>query len=164
MKLRTLVPGAILLALVLAIWNGGFFGFGRGNGDRGNGDASSRQAAPVSALVRTQAVTGTEPDHSTTAAHFDVLEVTIDERHYTVREMVNGEPGHRRVELAELVQLARSAPGSEDGIRVRILRRASSRVTAEMLLEDTLSEAGFDKSSLQWKYVPELERPGSADE
>lgn len=79
------------------------------------------------------------------------LQVLIDGRRYAVKQTDNGTSEYRPVELSRLVDLAKQAPGDEDGVRVRIARRESSRATAERRLEDELMEAGLPPESIVWE-------------
>jgi hypothetical protein len=74
--------------------------------------------------------------------------VLIDERSYFLRRVVDGQEEYNRIELPELINLAKSTRGNEDGIRVRIFRRESSRASAENVLHEKLTEAGLPRQSI----------------
>ena len=86
----------------------------------------------------------------------DVLHVLIDGWQYSVREKVHGRLEYRPASLDQIVKLAEKMKGDEDGIRVRISRRGTSRATAEMALQDRLQAAGLSEESIRQEegFVP----------
>ena len=78
----------------------------------------------------------------------DVLNVVIDGRDYAVRQVIDGEERLHPMSLPEIVELAQAAPGNNEGIRVRVLRRESSRPTAEQALEQALLDAGIEPGEI----------------
>ena len=79
----------------------------------------------------------------------EVLHVLIDGWQYSVREKIHGRLEYRPASLDQIVKLAEKMKGDEDGIRVRISRRGTSRATAEMALQDRLSTAGVSQESIR---------------
>lgn len=79
-----------------------------------------------------------------------VLKVLIADRSYSVRYP----EGDQAAELKQIVALAKTAKGDEDGIRVRVYRRLSSRTSAELELRDALIAAGINEDQTVWVANP----------
>ncbi len=151
----TIGGGALIgVAMVYGLLNGLFSGFG------GNGPGSGAQALVSNgnnSMSMPDASQSKPPvENETPPESTDVVNVLIDERSYFIRLLVDGKGEYRRIELPELVNLAKAARGNEDGIRVRVSRRESSRASAENLLQEKLLGAGLRKESihLQKGFVP----------
>ena len=56
--------------------------------------------------------------------------------------------------LTKVVALAKAASGDEDGIRVRIYRKPSSRASTENELQDALIDAGITENQTVWIANP----------
>ena len=160
---RLTIGGGVLVCLVAVygLMSGlfpGLGGSGSGNGTNvlvtGAGDSTDVPDARPSKPADDQREPNTEAAAPSDPA--EVVNVLIDGRTYFLRSLVGGKEEHRRIELPALVDLAKAARGNEDGIRIRISRRESSRASAENLLQEKLTEAGLRKQSiyLQKGFVP----------
>ena len=155
-KKRTIAGGLLLAGAVLGAFMSGLLpGFGSGNGIRvqGAGDDSTR--ASQSATDETPR----EPAQAEVPAVVDVkspppvvLEIRIDNRDYIVPDDSTA-TGVRTVDLDEAVELAQLTTGNDDGIRVRILRTRSARLTAWTTLHDSLVKSGLSVDSIRMPKV-----------
>ncbi len=124
------------VALLTTFLNGRFPGLGGGDG---NGELG---------VVSTNGANGAQNGSAKGPARpspRDVLRVRIDGEEYQIEEDTDRGQRYRPVELAELVKMAQAARGDEQGIRVRIVRRASSIHRAEVRLMQALEEAGLKR-------------------
>lgn len=156
MRRRLTVGGVIAAALgaVIAYLAGGFPGLGTGgSGLRMNSSSNQSIQRPPEEKPVSQPEETPTPDSLDRDAVLQngVLHVLIEGRQYAVKQAADGTAEYRSVELNQLVDLAKKAPGDEDGIRVRISRRESARATAERRLEDELIEAGLSPESIVWE-------------
>ena len=165
-KRSTTAAGGVVIALAVGIYLlvGSFFG-GVGTPGSGGGDGeadSPSETVPANVQVSTEATTASEspaPMHqtspegesTTTSEPPEVVDVVIDDRAYFVREQVVGATQDRRIELAQLVDVAKTATGNEDGFRVRVLRKSSSRAATEHELEQALKSAGIPDNAVLWQ-------------
>ena len=78
----------------------------------------------------------------------DVLTILVEDRHYAVWRKNRKGNGYSPAELDELVRLALAAKPSDDGLRVRILRSESARVTAWQKLQSELVQAGIPAEAI----------------
>ena len=80
-----------------------------------------------------------------------VVKVVIQDRDYLLRTTDDdGQEQLQPIALAQLVETVRAASGDEDGVRVRIVRRDSSRAAAEELLHQSLLKAGVAATAMVW--------------
>ena len=73
----------------------------------------------------------------------EVLTILVEDRHYAVWKKTRKGNGYFPVDVSEIVDLARRSQPNNDGIRVRILRTRSARVTAWQPLQAELVKAGI---------------------
>jgi hypothetical protein len=157
-----LVVGAIAGA-VISQWlpNLGGSGFGLGVGSSGSPTAPKANSKTDEHPKTAASSNPTEPEEYPGAKPLvpdspEVLHVLIDGWQYSVREKIHGRLEYRPASLDQIVKLAEKMKGDEDGIRVRISRRGTSRATAEMALQDRLSTAGLSPESIRQEegFVP----------
>jgi hypothetical protein len=151
-KKRTIAGGLLIVGAVLGAFMSGLLpGFGSGSGIRvqGTGDDSTR--ASQSATDETPR----EPAQVEVPVVVDVkssppivLEIRIDNHDYIVPDDDTA-TGVRTVDLDEAVELAQLTTGNDDGIRVRILRSGSARLTAWTTLHDALVKSGLSLDSIR---------------
>jgi len=155
--MRKRVAGAgILVAIGIGMWlNSLFKGLGPGGEGEGVGrsenvsvNADSSHVSIDSSADHTAASGGRQSPDSRSAPT-----VLIDGRRYLLQVGTGSEESFRPAELDEIVRLAKEAQPGEDGIRLTIKRRRSSRVLAESELQDALSSAGIEQSEI-------LDHPG----
>lgn len=152
MKRRVTIGGGLILAVgILAGWLSGLFtGFGRG----GTGDGTQANVGAANSTVSNTNPKQTKNEKKpaeTVERPTDVVEVLIDDREYLVQQIIDGKSEYRSIDLARLVELAKNASGNDDGIRVRITRKTTSRVLAEKQLGEALAEAGLSKEAITWE-------------
>ena len=75
-----------------------------------------------------------------------VVKVVVAERAFTLRS----ENGERPIQLPEIIDLVKQAPGDIDGIRLRIYRKQTSRASAEDALGTALTDAGIREDVVEW--------------
>ncbi len=159
-----MLAGAILIALALLLL---FRGFGLGgSGTTGAGSAEA-EADSQTTLITTSVPARTETsasggvpvsggtgredglsDDERKALSGNVLSVLIDEHDYRLQLPDAAEPAYVTVPLQRIVELAGFAKGDSNGIRVRILRRESSRASAEERLKLELAQIGIGPEHL----------------
>ncbi|MFT4559172.1 MAG: hypothetical protein ACI8P0_000947 [Planctomycetaceae bacterium] len=149
-KKRTVVGGLLVVGAVLGTFMSGLLpGFGSGSGVGAQGpvndspNAVSRDALTEPAPVENPVVAKVE-----TAPRPAVLEIRVDNHDYFVADN-SSETGVRQVDLDEAVELAQAATGNDDGIRVRIVRSRSARLTAWTTLHDSLIKAELSMDSIR---------------
>lgn len=79
-----------------------------------------------------------------------VLKIVIADRSYFVRSPEGDQP----TELKDVINQAKVATGDEDGIRVRVYRKLTSRPAAEIALNDALIAAGLNEDQIVWVANP----------
>ncbi|MBM84271.1 MAG: hypothetical protein CMJ78_27260 [Planctomycetaceae bacterium] len=118
----------------------------------GAGVGIGAQASSTTPDLRPDGEQPEEPkDEPPKLARPEILEVLIDNRDFLVRMLVDGEARYQQLSMKELITFAKQVPGNDDGIKVKIARRESSRATAEMELRDQLLEAGIKDSAVLWQ-------------
>lgn len=149
-KKRTIAGGLLVLGAVFGAFMSGLlpgFGSGSGIGVQSAGSnpnvagptETAREPAPVEEPVNTNVETTAPPA---------VLEIRIDNHDYFVRDESSA-TGVRQVNLDEAVKLAQATTGNDDGIRVRILRSQSARLSAWTSLHDSLINADLTQDSIR---------------
>ncbi len=149
-KKRTIAGGLLVLGAVFGAFMSGLlpgFGSGSGIGVQSAGSnpnvaaptETAREPAPVEEPVNTNVETMAPPT---------VLEIRIDNHDYFVRDESSA-TGVRQVNLDEAVKLAQATTGNDDGIRVRILRSQSARLSAWTSLHDSLINADLTQDSIR---------------
>ncbi len=147
---RTILGGTLAMGLIAGIWlsdklpNMGS-GFGLGSG--GDGILGKPDVSNVSVQAGDGSISSETPglinDHHSKAEPLDdVLTILVVDRHYAVWRKTRKGNGYFPAELEELVQLALAAMPSDDGLRVRILRSTTARVTAWQKLQSELVQSG----------------------
>jgi hypothetical protein len=144
-KLRTIVSVVLVLGVAAGVWLSEFWkGFGNGKGlGLGNGD----KPAAVSTEEEGDAAPelGVDGPASTTHAG-ETVRVVIRDRDYFLKEGRTETP----LPLDRLVDTVREVPGDDDGIRLRVYRAESARVTAELELREALQKAEIPESATYW--------------
>ena len=78
----------------------------------------------------------------------EVLTILVADRSYAVWRMTPEVTGYFLAEFDELVRLARNAKPNDDGVRVRILRSESAKVSAWQKLQTELVQAGIPAEAI----------------
>jgi len=161
---RTILGATLAAGLIVGIWLSDklpHLGSGFGLGSGGDGILGKPDVSPVAV----QASDGTNKsesnnnnsDEGNAKLQFSsadpppddgVLTILVDGRHYAVWRSSDKSNGYHSAELAEVVQLALNAKPNDDGLRVRIQRSESARVTAWQKLQTELVQAGVPAESI----------------
>ncbi|MDA0281976.1 MAG: hypothetical protein O3B86_01360 [Planctomycetota bacterium] len=141
LKKRTIAGGLIIIGAVLGTFMSGLLpGFGSGSPALFQEPASNEPATSRVASSQPAAIA----DLVTPVV---VLEVRIENHNYLVPD--HSAAGYRQVNLDELVKLAQSTTGNDDGIRVRIVRTKSARLVSWSTLYDALEKSGLPRDSIR---------------
>ena len=150
----------VVAALLLMFLNGGGLGSGDGEDETNSGDVSvnadpgeSGSDSPP-ADTETKKADDSESGGLTTdekqALDSGTLGILIDETEFFM--VIPGtDTIYRPKDLSRLVELAELATGDANGIRVRILRRETSRTSAEVELTTALENKGIGQDAV---YMP----------
>jgi len=161
--------GAILIGLALYLLFRGF-GFG-GPGPAGSGIGtesesgdttmitkadSSSASNSTNALAAPDRIEGGLSDDEKKALSGVTLTVLIDEHDYLFEIPGTQDPMFRPTPLERIVELATQAKGDTNGTKVRILRRQTSRASAEEKLKLELGRRGIhaDAIVMPGEFVP----------
>ncbi len=147
---RTLVGGLVLIGIsgYLASL---FFDFGGGAGLMPGANVSGNQTISIVDDSDNQREKEPQDSKLATDPHPKVLTICIDDRSYAIRQETGGKPTYRPIVLADLIETVKKTPGNDEGIRVRIVRRKTARVTAWQNLQDELIKVGLPKESVDWQ-------------
>lgn len=162
--------GAILVGLALFLLFRGFGPGGTGATGSGTGTESSREgstmittaapssesSAPRTPLAAPDRVEGGLTEDEKKSLSGDMLTVLIDEHEYLIEIPGSPDSVFRPTPLEGIVELAAMSKGDTNGTRVRILRRQSSRASAEEKLKLELERRGIHKDSVMMpgEFVP----------
>lgn len=158
---RTVIGGTLAVGLVAGIWlsdklphTGSGFGLGSGgDGVFGQPDANSVPVRSDDGAAKSDSTSesveqGEKPKRTDTVPLDDVLTILVDGRHYSVWRKTRNGNGYFLAELNELIPLALNTKRNDEGLRVRILRSESARVTAWQKLQSELVHAGVPADSI----------------
>lgn len=149
------ILGAVLIAgiaagIYLADLFKGLPGMGGGSGlpslktpDSKEGESQSKSN---DALLTSTTAPESESDATSNPPAPDFIKVIIADKSYFLRS----ESGDHSAPLKQIISQAKSAPGDEDGIRVRVYRKLSSLPSAEIALRDALIAAGISDKQTDW--------------
>lgn len=148
------VGGAIVLVAVgIGIWlNSLFTGIGPGGDNSGVGRNDevnvSLDNADTSANI-TSTDSTSETSVEATIPIGAVPTILIDDRQYLLQVESGAEENFQPIGLDEIVRLTQAAQPGEDGIRLHIKRRETSRASTESALTDALRRAGVSDNAVQ---------------
>jgi len=145
-KRRRLIAGALVAGLVaLGIWLSNLIpGLGLGTGG-GGGIGTGNTLSPNDSKTKTPEET--RPVQKP-AKQPDVVEVRIDGNRFLLKRITDGRVTYDPVQLDEIVQRARKAPGDDHGVKVRIATRAMANLDLEDKLKAALRQAGLKTSEI----------------
>lgn len=148
------------------------FGFGLGSGGFGNPPATgSKTMVGTTSDTVTDTVSDSTSGTSTETtvpvedpseggesteptAPVATVFVLIDGREYLLRRGPEGKAPYKPADLAAVIEAAQAATGDDNGIRVRIAQKSSSRETTERALRMELEQAGIPGDAIRWKDEP----------
>jgi hypothetical protein len=142
-KMRYVVGGALALGIAAGVWLSDWFkGIGVGGGSGVGIGQSGWQGMP----------SGEESEVADLGVSYQTplpagpvtLRVVIKDRSYFLRDGETDTP----IELAALVDAVKQHPADEDGIRLRLYRTNTARVTAELQLREALQAAGIPDAAV----------------
>lgn len=140
-QMKYVIGGALILGIAAGVWLGDLFkGVGAGNGvgigqSGWSGPGTNESAPAVDLGVSAETAAGAAPV---------TLRVVIKDRSYYLRSGDSETP----IDLEALVAMVQSATGDDDGIKLRIYKTETARVSAEMQLRDLLKNADVGESSI----------------
>lgn len=140
-RYRYIIGGTLALGIAAGMWLSNFLQ-GIGTGD-GVGIGQSGFSGVSVNTAPSPAELGVSTD-SPAAAAPESIRVVIRDRNYFLQDDETETPQG----LDELVTLAKTAKGDQDGIKVRVFRSQSARVTTELSLRDALVEAEIPESAI----------------
>ena len=164
---RTILGGTLAIGVIAGIYLSGKLphmgsGFGLGTGgDSVIGQPDTSQVA-VKAGDAAKSSASSEDDHgerdltakpikplrTEEAPPDDVLTILVEDRHYAVWRKTRKGNGYFPAELDDVIRMALKTPPNDDGLRVRIVRSTSARVTAWKSLQTELVKAGVPAESI----------------
>ena len=118
------VGAAVLIAFLLGMYTG-IPGFGGGDGPSGEGGAAKGDASATGGPITA------EDTQSKAGLEDDMVTVLIDGHDFAVLTKVAGEPKYEPVAIDRVVSLAKLAKGDDSGVRVRVQRRETARMSAQ---------------------------------
>ncbi len=161
--------GALLIALALYMMFRGFGPGGTGSSGSGTGPETTggsnpqiTTSAPLASDQTARALTAPDPveggltDDEKKALSGDIMTVLIDEHSFLMELPAFPDPVFRPVPLERIVELATLSKGDTNGVKVRILRRETSRASAEFQLKSELERKGIRGDSIMMpsEFVP----------
>ncbi len=142
-RMRYVIGGALVLGIVAGVWLSDLLkGLGSGNGV-GIGQAGLEGVAVQIDPATTGSDLGVSTE-STTGVAATSLKVLIKDRGYFLRTGDLDSP----IDLEALVPMVRAATGDDDGIKLRIYRSGTARVTAELQLREALRAANVAEGAI----------------
>lgn len=162
---RTILGGTLATGLIaggwLALWISGnlpHMGSGIGLGTGGDNVIGKTDTSKVavqategslkSGTAKDTDEHGPKPKRADEEPLDDVLTILVEDRHYAVWRKTRKGNGYFPAELNELVQLALDAMPNDEGLRVRIIRSKTARVTAWQKLQSELVQAGVPAEAI----------------
>lgn len=158
---RTVIGGTLAVGLVAGIWLSGKLphtgsGFGLGSGgdgvlgqpDTSNVAVQADDGGAKSDSASDSVEHGPKPKRTDAEPLDDMLTILVDGRHYSVWRKTRKGNGYFPAELDELISLALAAKPNEDGLRIRILRSTTARVTAWQKLQSEFVQAGVPAAAI----------------
>ncbi len=144
-KTRNIAAVILVLGVAAGVWMSDLWkGFGGGKG-LGLGDGDKPRAVSTDSDGRAAPESGGDGPASTTHAG-QTVRVVIRDRDYFLKEGSRETP----LPLDQLVNAVREVPGDDDGIRLRVYRAESARVTTELELREALQKAEIPESATYW--------------
>lgn len=142
--MRYVAGGALALGVAAGVWLGDWFkGFGPGGGE-GSGFRQSGEGVQTSVVASNGAELGVSAASLDRIPRVTTLRVVIKDRSYFLRDGETDTP----VELAAVVDAVQRQPPDDDGIKLRLYRTNTARVTAELQLLDALHAAGIADAAI----------------
>ena len=121
-----------------------------------SGSATNNSSATTTSLAAPDRVKGGLTEDEKKALSGDTLTVLIDEHDYLIELPGSPDPIFRPTPMDRIVELAKLTNGDTNGTRVRILRRQSSRASAEEKLKLELERHSIHSDAIVMpsEFVP----------
>ena len=163
---RTILGGTLAVGLVAGIYLSGMLphlgdGIGLGTGGDGMlgkpnvqdisvsaGDDAEKKSTSNEESEDADTSKQVKPRRPEEAPADDVLTILVEDRHYAVWRKTRKGNGYFPADLEKIIDLALKAQPNDDGVRVRIIRSKSARITAWKALQAGLVEAGISAESI----------------
>lgn len=143
-RMRYVVGGALVLGIAAGVWLGDWFkGFGPG-GDGTTGGLGTGDGVKTSLVGESPPELGVTAETTTVGLVTSMLRVVIKDRSYFLRDGETDTP----IELPALVDAVKQHPADDDGIKLRLYRSNTARVTAELQLREALHAAGVSDAAI----------------
>jgi len=149
--IRNIAGIAAVVGLAIGVWLADLFN-GFGTGESGPPAVAVSLGEQASQLPAPPTKEETTPDPSGEAPA-EVATVIIDDRQYLLQ---TGETQTPKT-LEQIVATAQAAPGNADGLKLKVVRRPSSRSSVEVALQDALKAAGLPETAIYWVPAPVAE-------
>jgi hypothetical protein len=148
---KRVAGGVVLVAIGIGIWLSNLFtGIGPGGAGSNIGlnpeiNATLQNDETTTGDTSLTSVQGEQPGSGAPERPI----VVIDAQEYFLEQRTADGSEYVPASLEQIVELARKAEPDEDGIRVQIKRRGSSRQSAETALNAALRDAGLGEEQIQ---------------
>ena len=146
---KRVAGGVVLVAIGIGIWLSNLFN-GIGPGGAGTDVGMNPDlAVSLDSSDSTGGASETPTDDTAAAGIAGLPVVLIDGQEYFLEQRTGATTKYVPATLDEIVKLVKSTEPDEDGLRVQIKRRGSSRHSAESALDAALHEAGVSEEQIQ---------------
>lgn len=161
---RTILGGTLLAGVAVGLWFsnmlpklGSGFGLGSGGdsvvGKPDTSDIAVQSGAPTKSKsadkdANDTSASGRKPVRIEDAPPDDVFTILVEDRHFAVWRTTRKGNGYFPAELDDILSLALKATPNDDGLRVRIIRSSTARVTAWQHLQSELVQAGIPSEAI----------------
>lgn len=152
---RTILGSVLAIGLIAGVWLGDKlpkFGSGFGLGSGGDSIIGKPNLSDSTVHAGEQKseseAHGPKPIRTDDAPSDNVLTILVEDRHYAVWRKTRKGNGYFPEELDKLIELAQAASPDNDGVRVRIIRSESARLTAWQRLQSELVKANIPADSI----------------
>jgi len=147
------ILGTVLVAGAVIGWYLPDFWKGLGGGSSIGVGIGDPQTEPKTRIDQPESEESPPPEEITASEpkeELTLIKILIDDRSYLLR----ADDGDQVMPIEELMEKARNTIGDSDGVRIRIYRKGSSRVSAEDVLKQSLAEAGIKETAIVWMPTP----------
>jgi len=139
-----------LMSLILPDLGAWGIGLGRPALSTNQSESSSTEPPPP----ESESGTASNTESHANSRLEPVVYVLIDGRDFLLRTSGGERPQYRPTTVEEIVEMTQTAVGDEDGLRLRISRKATARATAEQQLRDALQQGAVNPEAVRWDEDP----------
>jgi hypothetical protein len=150
MKKRAFVGSVVVVAVVLSTFFTGIIpGFGRGSSDGTSATPVQAETSSEDSPEGEAAATESDPPKPVPPEPAgpppEVVQVVVENDRIGL-QVADGR--YKVAPVSEVIETALKATGNEDGIKVRILRKASAKVVTWSMLRSELESSGIASSAI----------------